>query len=78
MNRLITAAEHGTTYFASQTFYGIGVEVLVAGEWVGVGDLEEGAEVEAVRLFDCDGERSRTCRTLDQVEAERVEWVGIL
>lgn len=70
------AAEEGTAYAAAQTFYGVEVEALVGDEWVRVRDLEDGAEVEAVRLFDCDGERGGVCRTVEQVEAERVKWVG--
>jgi hypothetical protein len=62
-------------YFAGQTYYGVEAEALVGEEWVNTEALEDGAEIEAVRLFDCDGERGRTCRTVAQVEAERVKWV---
>lgn len=72
------AAEEGAAYAAAQTFYGVETEALVGDEWVRTRDLEDGTEVEAVRLFDCDGERGRACRTVEQVEAERVKWVGML
>lgn len=74
------AAEEGAAYAAAQTFYGVEVEALVGDEWVRVRDLEQGdeAEVEAVRLFDCDGERGATCRTVEQVEAERVKWIEMM
>lgn len=72
------AAEEGTAYAAAQTFYGVEVEALIGDDWVRVRDLEDGAEVEAVRLFDCDGERGAACRTVEQVEAERVKWVRML
>jgi hypothetical protein len=72
------AAEHGTTYAAAQAAYGVEVEVLVGEDWGFLGDLEDGAEVKAVRLFDCDGERGRACRTVEQVEGERVKWVRML
>ncbi len=72
------AAEHSTTYAAAQTFYGVEVEALVKDKWVRLRELKAGAEVEAVRLFDCDGERGRECRTIEEVEAERVQWIDLL
>jgi len=72
------AAECGATHHAAQTSYGVEVEALVGGEWVEVGDLEDGAVVEAVRLFDCDGERGRTCRTVAAVETDKAAWINTL
>jgi hypothetical protein len=76
----ITAAatEYGATYHACQSYYGVAVEVLVDGEWVDAGDLESLDGVEAVRLYDCDGERSRACRTIEQIEAVRDRWIESL
>jgi hypothetical protein len=68
------AAEDGGAYMAAQSFYGVEVEALVDDEWVRAQDVEDDAEVEAVRLFDCDGNRGAECRTIEEVEAERLKW----
>lgn len=72
------AAERGTPCFSGQTFYGVEVEALVGGRWVRARDLEDGATVGAVRLFDCDGNRGTRCESVKEVEAQRDWWVEIL
>lgn len=72
------AADLGISYAAAQTFYGVGIEILVKGEWIEAGDLGESSAVEAVRLFDCDGERGDICRTVAQIEDERDKWIAVL
>jgi len=70
------ASAEGVSYGAAQTYYGVEVEALVGDEWVRARDLKDGVEVEAVRLFDCDGVRGETCRTVEEIEAEVARWVG--
>ena len=71
-----TAAEYSSTFHANQTTYGVDVEILVGEEWTE--DLTDLASAEAVRLFDCDGERGATCRTVTQVKADESKWVSAL
>ena len=71
------AAEGGVTFGAEQSFYGVEVEILVGDDWVRLSDTtdEQRAEVEAVRLFDCDGNRGAECRTAEEVDADVETWL---
>ena len=74
-----SAAERGFKFAAEQPSYGLGVEALKGEEWVDANDLcdEEKADVESVRLFDCDGERGCECRTAEELEAEFGRWADL-
>lgn len=61
-------------YMAGQSNYGVEFEVLAGGYWFRFGDHDEAAEIEAVRLFDCDGNRGLPCRTVAEVRQEMDLW----
>lgn len=72
------ARENGTAYMAAQGEYGVDVEVMIGGEWMRHQDADDGAEIEAVRLYDCDGNRTTECRTAEEIEAAKAEWMNLL
>lgn len=77
------AEENDFAYQACQSNYGVCVEILAETDedgserWLREGDYSDDDEAEAVRLYDCDGERGEACYTVEEIEAEVARWCGL-
>lgn len=78
-----SAEDREFAYSACQGEYGVGVEVMTLDEygdevWRREGYYDEGEGVDAVRLYDCDGERGEACRTVEEINAEVSRWCAVM
>lgn len=76
----IAGREAGVPYAAGQSEYGVSWEYLVEGKWIRERDVHwsyNGAEIEAVRFFDCDGERSDEATSVVEILDVAKAWINM-